>query len=187
MTMQKIKVRYLGGRQKGATLIVALVVLLIIMMIGVTAVTTSNTQISLAGNLQFEDIAMNNAEAAVVAGERWLAAGTHFDHAGFTSYSVANSPELYPKRAVPVTQALPWTMTWGNSNSLQVAPNQRYTIELLATNQRLTTSSQVLGCSSTSTGCNQVNVYAVTGQGLSARGATKYVQSHYSVLSCTCN
>ena len=35
-----------------------------------------------------------------------------------------------------------------------------------------------------SSGCNQVNTYLITGRGTSARGATKLVQSYYSVLNC---
>ena len=50
------------GRQGGATLVIALLILVLIMMIGITAVSTSNTQYKLAGNLQFEDSALNNSE-----------------------------------------------------------------------------------------------------------------------------
>lgn len=175
----------LPKRQKGATLIVALVVLLLIMMIGVTSMTTSNTQFKLAGNLQFEDGAMNNAESAISAAEQWLSTGTNFSNPGFTTYSGA-TPHLHPighlaGQVAPANN--PMTMTWSDSNSVQVTDNQRYLIELLSLNNRLRTSSQVQG-GRTSTGCNQVNIYAITARGQSARGATKFVQSIYSVLSC---
>lgn len=173
------------ARQKGATLIVALVVLLLIMMIGVTSITTSNTQFKLAGNLQFEDGAMNNAEAAISAAEQWLSTGTNYSHAGFSTYSGA-TPHLHPighLAGLTAPANNPLTMTWSDSNSMEVADNQRYLIELLSLNNRLRTSSQAQG-GRTSTGCNQVNIYAITARGQSARGATKYVQSIYSVLSC---
>jgi Tfp pilus assembly protein PilX len=60
------------GRQQGATLVIALLILVLIMMIGITAISTSNTQYKLAGNLQFEDGATNNAETAVTTAENWL-------------------------------------------------------------------------------------------------------------------
>ena len=63
------------ARQRGATLVIALLVLVLIMMIGITAISTSDTQYKLAGNLQFEDSALNNAEAAVTAAENWLSTG----------------------------------------------------------------------------------------------------------------
>jgi Tfp pilus assembly protein PilX len=172
-------------RQKGATMIVSMVVLLLIMMIGIASFTTSNTQFKLAGNLQFEDGAMNNAEAAITAAEQWLSAGTNFNDAGFTTYSAA-TPQLHPighLAGLTAPANNPLTMTWSDSNSVQVASNQRYLIERLSVNNRLSTSSQATG-GRTSTGCNQVNIYAITARGQSARGATKLVQSTYSVLSC---
>lgn len=184
------------GRQRGATLVIALLILVLIMMVGITAITSSNTQYKLAGNLQFEDGAINNAEAAVAAAEQWLTTGTNFSNAGFTTFSVAATPQLKPighmaSQTAPANS--PLTMTWvdnsenaGIANSTMVAGNssQRYIIELMSRNNRLQGSSQVVG-GRTSSGCNQVNTYQITGRGTSARGAVRYVQSFYSVLSCT--
>jgi Tfp pilus assembly protein PilX len=198
------------ARQQGATLVVALLILVLIMMIGITAVSTSNTQFKLAGNLQFEDSAMNNAEASITAAEAWLASGTNYANAAFTAVapttspdpgSAAATPELLPITTVAAIRAArataPLTMTWGTANSRCVgdgdlttaacdAPGntaQRYLIELMSRNNRLQGSSQVVG-GRTSAGCNQVNTYQITGRGTSARGATRFVQSYFSVLSC---
>ncbi len=175
------------ARQRGATLVIALLILVLIMMIGIAAISTSNTQFKLAGNLQFEDAALNKSETAVTAAENWLSTGTNFNNAGFTAFNNA-SPQLLPISylaglAAPANNAL--TMTWDNTNSLIVAGDatQRYFIELLSSNNRLQGSSQVVG-GRTSSGCNQVNTYQITGRGTSARGATRFVQSYYSVLSC---
>ncbi|MBL8336979.1 MAG: hypothetical protein JNM97_09410, partial [Rhodoferax sp.] len=83
--MRRSALPSLRRHQRGATLVVALLILVLIMMIGITAVSTSNTQFRLAGNLQFEDSAMNNAEAAVTAAENWLATGTNYNNAAFTA------------------------------------------------------------------------------------------------------
>ena len=167
--------------QKGATLIMALLVLVLIMMIGITAVTTSNTQFTLAGNLQFEDSAMNNAETAITTAEKWLATGTNFSDPGFTTYNSAASPQLHPIGHLPANSHL--TMTWDASNSVQVAASQRYLIELLSSKNRLPDSGQGEG-GRAATGCNEVNTYAITARGQSGRGASKFVQSNYSVQSC---
>jgi hypothetical protein len=77
-------------------------------------------------------------------------------------------------------------MTWSDTNSLPVTSGddtQRYIIEKVSNNVRLMGSSVVLG-DRASTACNQVNTYLVTARGTSVRGATKFVQSYYSVLSC---
>lgn len=184
--------------QRGATLVIALLVLVLIMMIGITAVSTSDTQYKLAGNLQFEDSAMNNAETAVTAAESWLSTGANFGNAAFTAGDPSTSPDPGPDLATPellprttadavrtarITR--PFTLAWSDANSLAVGGNtaQRYYIELMSLNNRLLGSSQVVGGRS-SAGCNQVNTYLITARGTSARGATKFVQSYYSVLNC---
>lgn len=189
ITMQHLSAARLGARQRGATLVIALLILVLIMMIGITAISTSNTQYKLAGNLQFEDSALNNAETAVTAAENWLAAGTNYSNAGFATYSRAATPQLLPIASVVDPFALTWvdsTENVNSANSVIVAGNnaQRYFIQLMSQNNRLQGSSQAVGGRSSS-GCNQVNTYQITGRGQSARGATKFVQSFYSVLSCS--
>ncbi|MDO8811614.1 MAG: PilX N-terminal domain-containing pilus assembly protein [Gallionella sp.] len=181
--MKNYPTHSLPHKQSGSTLIISLIILILLMLLGVTAMNTSDTQFQLAGNLQFEDSAMNNTETAINASETWLAASgvTNYNNAGFTTYNAGASPQLYPAAAV----VDPLTMTWDNTTSSQVAgtDNQRYIIQQVTTNSRLAGSSQAVG-GRTSTGCNQVNTYRVTGRGQSARGATKFVESYYSVLSC---
>lgn len=179
--------RSTAARQRGATMVIALLILVLIMMLGITAITSSNTQYKLAGNLQFEDSALNNAETAITAAERVLADGVTFGSAGFTTYNAGTTPQLLPRGwlaglAAPANS--PLTMTWTDSNSVSVGSNdRRYFIELMSLNNRLQGSSQVVG-GRASAGCNQVNTYLIHARGLSARGATKFVQSYYSVLNC---
>lgn len=174
----------LAARQKGATLVIALLVLVLIMMIGIAAVSTSNTQYKLAGNLQFEDGAMNNAEIAVSAAENWLATGNNYNSAGFTTYDSVNSPHLYPITSTAAMVANPLTASWSDSNSVGVSGDtQRYQIQLKSTNNLLMGSSAAVGRQATSY-CSKVNTYLITGRGITHRGATKFVQSFYSVLSC---
>ncbi|TSA14170.1 MAG: hypothetical protein D4R79_03730 [Comamonadaceae bacterium] len=174
------------ARQGGATLVIALLILVLIMMIGITAVSTSNTQYKLAGNLQFEDGAMNNAEAAVSAAENWLITSTsavppvpHYLDAGFSTAGTTTGLLTIASSSAPLT------MTWSDSSSVSVGGNsaQRYIIQLMATNSLLTGSSAAVGRQSAAV-CNKVNNYLITGRGTSHRGATKFVQSFYSVLSC---
>ena len=166
--------------ERGATLVVALIVLVLIMMLGIAAVSTSNTQYKLAGNLQFEDGALNNAEAAIVSAESWLATGTNARDPAFTSPDPAKPQLLTAGQSVN-----PLTMGWDTSNSVTVGGNsrQRYFIQLMSTGNRLQGSSQAQG-TRTNSGCNQVNTYRITARGESARGASRIVQSFYSVLSC---
>jgi type IV pilus assembly protein PilX len=176
--------------QSGSTLIISLIILILLMLLGVTAMKTSDTQFQLAGNLQFEDSAMNNAETAINAAETAMAKGTiaRADTGFTTAYVSANGPVtagLYPISSGIDPLTLDWAGAGGNGNnySIQVTGSQNYIIELMSTNNRLVGSSQTTGGRSSS-GCNQVNTYRITARGTSARGATKFIQSFYSVLSC---
>lgn len=187
----------LPRQQSGSTLIISMIILILLMLLGVAAMKTSDTQFQLAGNLQFEDAAMNSAETAISTAENWLRTGTNYKNAGLLSdpCNARSVNHLYPlnNTVTPATPCMagytapnndPLNMSWDDSNSLQGAnSNQRYLIELLSTNNRLVGSGQTLG-GRTSSGCNQVNTYRITARGTSARGATKFIQSYYSVLSC---
>lgn len=184
ITMRRQSSYRFRARQKGATLVIALLILVLIMMIGITAVSTSHTQYKLAGNLQFEDGAMNNAETSVSTAENWIISGTNYKNAGFTTYDATNSPQLYPIGSSEPVSVSPLTTSWSDSNSSSVgSSNQRYVIQQLSTNNLLTGSSSAVGRQGISV-CNKVNTYLITGRGSTHRGATKFVQSYYSVLSC---
>lgn len=122
------------------------------MLLGVTSMVTSDTQYRLSGNLQFEDSALNSAEAALTSAEAQL---------------------------VPIGGASANALTVG---SVMTGVNAGVAA-LVSVNSRLQSSSQVVG-SRTSTACNVVNTYTVTANGTSGRGASKTVQSYYSVLAC---
>jgi Tfp pilus assembly protein PilX len=172
--------------QHGASLIVALIIITILMLTGIAAFYTSETQFRLAGNLQYQNSAFNQAETAVATAESWISGGTNFQSTGFTTYDNTITPYLYPINYLTSHNIDPLTMSWNNTNSLEVNTvnnQQRYIIELLAKNKRLMGSDISIG-GRTSTGCNQVNLYRITAYGTSSRGAVKIVQSDYSVRSC---
>jgi Tfp pilus assembly protein PilX len=172
-------------QQQGATLVVAMMVLVLIMMIGIAAVNTSSTQYTLAGNLQFEDSALNNAESAVADAENWLK--TNYTNDGFTDRDEAVTGQLYPMPASGAAPVDPLTLDWSSAEtSVSVGGNtsQRYFIQLLSRNNSLLGSNQAVGGRKSAV-CNKVNTYLISGRGLSARGASKIVQSYYSVQNCS--
>lgn len=168
--------------QRGSSLIISMIILVILMLLGVSAMVTSDTAFKLAGNLQFQDSALNNAEAAMAAGEEWIGGSTggveNIRNAAFSSTTVGG---LYPLATEPDSL----TMTWTDDYSVAVGGNsaQRYFIDLMSENNQLLTSGADIG-GRTSAACNKVNTYRIVGRGTSARGAVKFVESYYSVLSC---
>ena len=184
--MPRKSISHPPSRQKGATLIIALILLVLIMTLGIAAFNSSKVQFKLAGNLQFEEIAMNNAETAVAAAEGWLSAPNNFRNAGFSTYS-STTPHLHPidhikNLAAPAND--PLTMAWDGTSDVQVgSTNQRYMIQLMSANNTLLGSGLAQGAA-TAKGCNKVNTYMITARGQATRGATKFIQSYFSVLSC---
>jgi len=175
-------------KQSGSTLIVTLVILILIMMLGVSAMLTSDTQQRLAGNLQFEGSAMNEAESAIAVAEHWLADATggvpNIRDAGFTS--PCNSPAvpgLYPAGCSLADDAA-LNLAWDRSDSIMAnGANSRYTIELISENNRPFGSEITTGGRS-SGACNRINIYRISARGKSLRGATRYIQSYFGVLNC---
>src|SRR5215475_343987 len=105
-------------RQRGVTS-------LFVTLIGVTAAMRSGTHFLLAGNLQMENVAFNEAESAIGAAQNWLVTGSNSSSAGFTTYDGTNTPYLYPISycsANPDTGVCtnglvdPTKMSWSDSN-----------------------------------------------------------------------
>lgn len=183
--MPRKSIPHQRSSQKGATLIIALILLVLIMTLGIAAFNSSKVQFKLAGNLQFEEIAMNNAETAIAAAEGWLSTPGNIQSTGFTTYSSA-TPQLHPidhvKNLTPPAND-PLTMAWDGTSDVQVgSTNQRYMIQLMSTGNSLIGSGVELNPRNKV--CNRVNTYLVTARGQATRGATKFIQSYFSVLSC---
>lgn len=170
------------ARQRGATLMTTLVMIVLVMMLGISAILMSKGQFNQAGNVQFQAAALNEAEAAAVVGEQWLATGTNYQNSGFTARV---SGGMYPIGYMSANGLDPLTMSWNSSFTISVSGNtdQRYLIELLAKGKKLLTTGLNIG-GVAATACNQVNVYRIVTRGVSARGATRFVQTIYSVLDC---
>lgn len=171
-------------RQRGASLIVSLIVLILMAILGVTGMTVAETQGKQAGNVQFQNAAFNDAETASAAAASWLYTGNNFRNAGFTTYS-SGTKQLYPMNYMTTNGIDPLTMTWGNGNSLAVDASgaQRYVVEKVAAGKILPGSSMSVGGLSSSS-CKQVDVYRVTARAAGTRGSIKLVQTYNSVLSC---
>ena len=163
-------------KQSGSSLVVSLIMLVVLMLMGVGAMVVSNTHYRMAGNLQFQNLAMTNAESSLAQAENWVA--INFENSKLTTRV---SGGYYPEgSAVPD----PYTMTWDNSNSeaMDIFGTQRYMVEVIGTERNQITGRYVPCDPYTSpVPCSFVNLYRITARGSSARGAVKIVQSIFAV------
>ena len=161
--------------QAGSSLVVSMIMLVVLMLMGVGAMVVSNTQFRMAGNLQFQNLAMTNAESALAQAENWIAS----NHAN-PNLATRVPGGLYPVGTAPD----PYTMAWDDTTSEKVDlfGTQRYAIEVLAAD-RVLPSNSITTCNiyGLSGPCPRVNVYRITARGTSIRGSIKVVQSIFSV------
>lgn len=163
------------AKQSGAVLITGLIILAVLLLLSASAVMLSNTQFKVAGNMQFQNLAMSGAESAIATAENWLN-----ENYNATGFSTAGTPGLYPAN----TSIDPLTMQWNDTTSINVdaAGNSRYAIELYMVNRAPPTNS-IVTCNpyGMTAPCPKVNLYRISARGISALGATKIVQSFYAV------
>lgn len=169
--------------QRGSTLVVSMIMLVVLMLLGVMSMTTSDTAYKLAGNLQFENNALNNSEAALSDAENSLKNGAiDINHADFSAASsvTAAASGFYPEGA----NIDPLNMAWDNTDSFSPSGDdtQHRIVQLMSTDTVQIGENYVAGIPQ-STACNKVNTYVITARGSSARGSTKLVRSYYSVLT----
>lgn len=155
------------NKQKGMTLLVALVTLVVVMLLGVSAMNTSNTMFKLAGNLQFENEAKNRAESALTKAEQWLMTGTNSANAGFTTTA---SPYYSSTASIDPIAAWP-------ANASAPVASEQFIIQRI-TAAKVSAPGNNLGFGGQSTTAPQkFDLYRVTARGTAARGATRYVES----------
>ena len=165
-------------KQRGSTLVTSIIVLILIMMMGMSAMVTSDSQLKISGNLQFEDTAANNAESGIATAESALASVGYCASIGFTADAhSAATPEQYSIHAA----LTPSTMSWDDTSSRRVTDDsQRYMIQLISENVVSDASGLGVG-GRPSTPPNAVNTYLITARGTGARGSVKFIQSYFRV------
>jgi Tfp pilus assembly protein PilX len=80
----------LARRQRGATLIIALIVLVAMSLAGIATMRSVDTSALIAGNIAFKESAMNGADQGIQAGQNYLA-----------TQSAADQTQLYLDHNVP--------------------------------------------------------------------------------------
>ncbi|MFM2408820.1 MAG: hypothetical protein RL358_1562, partial [Pseudomonadota bacterium] len=108
----------------------------------------------------------------------------------------AASKELHPKDAIAGAVVIPGSFAslgvtnndpvnmsatqWQDNSSFSLANSDGYMIELFALGVVSRDDSAVVGSGMNM--CNSLNIFRVTGRGLAGRGATRFVQSFFSVV-----
>lgn len=93
----------LNGTQRGATLIVALILLLILTLVGVAGMQDTTLQEKMVGNMRDRNLAFQAAEAGLRGGEKYLQSATLPGFANAGGLLNARYPNTGATNTVPVT------------------------------------------------------------------------------------
>jgi Tfp pilus assembly protein PilX len=168
--------------QRGASLIMISVMLLAIGLMSLSAFSLSRGQYQLVGNLQYQELAFQQAEAVAATAEQWLAAGSNAQSAGFGTYNGTATPGLYPEGKLAALGLDVKTMAWSNSNS--VATNDgRYLIERLAHNSALPGASLQMGQVQTGA-CRAVDIFRIVSRSAAVRGSSRLIETFIATNGC---
>ncbi|MGB8518053.1 MAG: hypothetical protein WCD45_09205 [Gallionella sp.] len=173
MTMNSLN--YIPKKQRGVTLLVAMITLIVLMLLGVGAMVASNTMFKLAGNLQFENEAKNRAESTLTIAENYLLTGANSQNSAFTTPNKATATlpfydptaTLDPLNSWPAAASSPAGVSGG-----------QFIIQLMSNVKICPPGSNCLAQGSQAvTPPTQYYLFRVTAKGSSMRGAKRFVES----------
>lgn len=164
------------NNQRGAVLIVSLMILVILTLLGITAMQTTTFQEKMAGNMRSRELSFQAAEAALRQGEAFL------EGAGLLDFKATlNAKGLYQ---APTVGMDPWwsTIDWDSSDSVPfdqdiagTVARPRYIIEDLGVAQTSSVKNIAAG-----TPLPQTRIYRITARGVGGTaGVVVILQSTY--------
>ncbi len=167
------------GQQRGAVMIISLIMLVIITLLAVSAVQTSNLEVLMATNTQARASALATAENSLVDGELWIITnypGTPLFDWSADAGAVDEDGKYIVGDIVSSVDDIAWTVAPAVGYELSPNGNQ-YALEYLGPFTTLG-SSLTVGVPAS----NKRYLYRVTGRGVFGSGGTRFVQSVFATM-----
>lgn len=163
------------SEQKGAVLVVSLMILVILTLVGVTAMATSSLEAVMAGNTQLQTRALANAENTLLTAE--AAVDNITTTAGAFDWSQTDGYYLFDTTN-PANNINPLLETWAFTSQAGPTSDERYVVEYVG-NREIPGESIVVN-SGTQTAGSYVYVFRITARSAEANsGALRLVQGIY--------
>ena len=160
-------------KQKGMTLLVALVTLIVLMLLGLGAMQTSSVSSRLAGNLQYQNEAKNQAENALAKAESLLLSGTTSQNTAFLTANAATSAAPYYDPTATLSPLTSWPAAASSVNA-----NSQFFIQQISPVKVCPPGQNCLALGGQSTTpATQYYLFRLTAKGSTVRGATRLVES----------
>lgn len=180
--------------QKGAILVVSLILLVVLTLLGLSAMQNTSLEETMAGNLRSENVAFQAAEAGLRTGEAWLASRTSkpvADATGSAGVWLLDAPDPTP------TDAQPWwrerNAAWWASTATTMSDDLKFargiggvgSDQVLATDPSYVVEERGLVRTSKNVGrqsdFNGLEYYQVTARGVDMSGRSEvFVRSTFA-------
>jgi len=163
-----------GKNQRGATLMISLMILLVMTLIGVTSMGTSNLEEKMAGNDRDLNLAFQSAEAALRQAENYLmndiASTAAFNGGTAGLYALGSNPDI--------TAAATWASSINYSGTISgIKTSPKYIIEIMGDVGNEDVNISGYGESS---GSGVITTFRITSRGTGGTdGAVAMLQSYY--------
>lgn len=152
-------------QQKGAVLVVSVVVLLVLTLIGITSLRSTALERKMAGNIRDVGIALQSSESGLRDAENYIESLTNTNGFGTTAglYAVGTAPDPFN------------SSTWTSSSSMQastpsLSPIPRYFIEYVGD----TTGTSSIGITSYGVaGATNVMIFRIVSRGQGPSGTSQ--------------
>lgn len=162
-------------RQQGLALIMSLVILLVLTLLGVTSMNTSNLQLLMTSNSQYQTSALNTAEQAIIAAQNSIT--------NYVAQDTGSTPPVGYSVMTANTNGIDVTeYDWGSGNAASVDSNTQYIIEHAGLKPLDSASLAWYKLQGQATEGDNVYVYRITARAETSRGAARFLQSVFVTL-----
>lgn len=156
--------------QQGAALIMSLVILMVLTILGIASMNTSNLQLLMTNNAQYQTVALSQAELTVRVAETLLDKVI----AGTETIPANGYYNVTPGNDTPIDLS---DFTWDATTSVEAAGNSNYIIEY--TGNKILPPESMAWRQMQGIDGDSVYVFRITARSPAGRGAMRYVQSIY--------
>ena len=169
------------GSQRGAVMIVSMIMLLIVTLLAVAAVQTSNLEVLMATNTQARASALATAENSLVDGELWITAnypGTPLFDWAADAGDVDEDGKYNSGDIASTVDGIDWVTE--PAVGYELSPNgQKYALEYLGP---FTNAGASLTMGAGAAAGDKRYLYRITGRGVFGSGGTRFVQSVFATM-----
>lgn len=168
MNISSSTIQLQGSRQRGAVLMISLIMLLLLTIIGITAMQTTTMEEKMAGNTRDQTVAFEAASAALRDAESYIEGTPNtasFDGSGGLYAETDTVPSYDASGAWTTANARQYAGTLPDASNGGVATPPMYMVQIVTTSSSPAISSKNIGGYGQQNPGSKVTVFRITARG----------------------